>query len=135
MGAWGVLAFDNDTANDWAYRLDDVSDLSLVVAALEHVEEVGDDYLSSDLACVALAACEVMARLRGKPGYCNAYTENVDDWVAAHPQAPPHTLIERGTRVIERVLGDKSELASLWDLDDGTEWRASVEDLRRRLTT
>ncbi|MGE3819895.1 MAG: DUF4259 domain-containing protein, partial [Isosphaeraceae bacterium] len=35
MGIWGVLAFDNDTANDWAYDLEDVDDLSLVESALE----------------------------------------------------------------------------------------------------
>jgi hypothetical protein len=29
MGAWGVRAFDNDDANDWAHDLDGVSDLSL----------------------------------------------------------------------------------------------------------
>ena len=45
MGAWGELAFDNDTANDWAYGLDDASDLSLVESAFDELEEVGDDYL------------------------------------------------------------------------------------------
>ena len=29
MGAWGHRSFDNDTANDWAYDLKEVSDLSL----------------------------------------------------------------------------------------------------------
>ena len=33
MSAWGVLAFDNDTANDWAYGLDGVDDLGLVESA------------------------------------------------------------------------------------------------------
>ena len=27
MGAWGVLAFDNDDANDWAYDLEEADDL------------------------------------------------------------------------------------------------------------
>ncbi len=69
MGAWGVLAFDNDTANDWAYGLDGVDDLGLVESAFDEVAEVGGDDLDSDLACNALAACEVLARLRGRPGY------------------------------------------------------------------
>ena len=38
MGTWGVLAFDNDDANDWAYGLDSVSDLSLVESAFDDVE-------------------------------------------------------------------------------------------------
>jgi hypothetical protein len=33
MGAWGELAFDNDTANDWASDLQDSGDLSLVDAS------------------------------------------------------------------------------------------------------
>jgi hypothetical protein len=68
MGAWGELAFDNDAANDWAYGLDDVDDLSLVESALQVIEAVGSGYLDQDIACNALAACEVLARLRGKPG-------------------------------------------------------------------
>src|ERR1700733_11917553 len=30
MGAWGELAFDNDSANDWAYSLDEADDLAPV---------------------------------------------------------------------------------------------------------
>src|SRR6476469_3755285 len=95
MGAWGELAFDNDTANDWAYGLDDVDDLSLVESAFDELEEIGDDYLDQDVACSALAACEVIARLQGNPGYENAYTENVDRWVAAHRLKPPAALVAR----------------------------------------
>ncbi len=29
MGAWGERAFDNDMANDWAYGLEDLDDLSM----------------------------------------------------------------------------------------------------------
>ena len=30
MVAWGIRAFDNDDANDWAYDLAEIDDLSLV---------------------------------------------------------------------------------------------------------
>src|SRR5688572_691259 len=99
MGAWGVLAFDNDQACDWAYDLENVHDLSLVEAALAEVEAVGPD-LDSNLACNALAACEVLARLRGRPGYRNAYTEKVDAWVAQHPITPAPQLLARASQVI-----------------------------------
>ena len=92
MGAWGEFAFDNDTANDWAYGLM-TSDLSLVEYAFDELEEVGDDYLDQDVACNALAACEVIARLRGNPGYKNAFTEKVDEWVAAHKLKPSPVLV------------------------------------------
>lgn len=50
MGAWGHGAFDNDTACDWAYELEQASDLSLVDIALQNVLFVGKDYLDSDVA-------------------------------------------------------------------------------------
>ena len=96
MGAWGHLPFDNDTTNDWAYDLEEVDDLSLVEAAFAELEEVGTEYLDQDLACNALGACEVLARLLGRPGYINAYTEKVDAWVAAHKIKPSPALPDRG---------------------------------------
>jgi hypothetical protein len=132
MGAWGVLAFDNDDANDWAYGLDDVSDLTLVESAFSQLEEA-DDYLEAPTACEALAACEVLARLLGHPGYSNSYTEKVDEWVRQHAIAPSPKLIARAQSAIDRILADKSELRDLWEEGDASEWRAVVEDLRDRL--
>lgn len=132
MGAWGVLAFDNDEACDWASDLDGIDDLSLIESTFASAESSGD-YLDAHEACNALAACEVLARLRGNHGYKNPYTEDVDAWVQAHDIEPPAALLARAEAVIERILGEKSELPELWDEGDGTEWRQSVEDLRRRL--
>jgi hypothetical protein len=134
MGAWGHLAFDNDTANDWAYGLEEVDDLSLVEAAFDEIEEVGAEYLDQDVACNALGACEVLARLLGHPGYTNAYTEKVDQWVAAHKLKPSSALLKRASAAIDRVLAENSELRDLWEEgDDGDAWRKSVEDLRARM--
>jgi Domain of unknown function (DUF4259) len=109
IGAWGELAFDNDTANDWAYDLADARDLSLVESTFGELEAVGSGYLDQDVACCALAACEVVARLQGHRGYTNAYTANVDRWVAEHPmyrnwKGWSHTVsvsIGKGRRVSE----------------------------------
>lgn len=135
MGAWGVLAFDNDAANDWAYDLEESDDLTLVESALDEVVTSEGDYLDSDLACHALAACEVLARLRGRPGYANVYTEKVDEWVTAHRQTlvPTSEQLSRASEAIDRILGADSELCELWDEGDGEAWRAAVEDLRQRL--
>ena len=131
MGAWGALAFDNDDANDWAYDLDDHNDLSLVEDAFSDV--VGPTvYLEAPTACNALAACEVLARLNGKPGYKNAYTEKVDQWVAKHKLDVPDKLLNRANAVIDRILGKDSELNELW-ADDKADWLAAVENLRQRL--
>lgn len=132
MGAWGPRAFDNDTANDWADDLTDATDLSLVESAFDELEEVADQYLDQDVACCALAACEVLARCRGNPGYKDAYTEKVDAWVAARPQAVSTALVKRALRAIQRILGESSELRELWDGD--RDWLEAVEDLRQRLS-
>ena len=135
MGAWGVLAFDNDDANDWAYGLEEVEDLSLVVEAFAAAEGA-ESYLEAPDACNALAACEVLARLRGNFGYQNAYTEKVDAWVKKHPQKPAAELVARADEVIRLVLGPQSELRELWEEgkgDRGAGWVKAVEDLRRRV--
>ena len=133
MGAWGCLAFDDDDANDWAYGLDDVEDLSLVESAFAVVEGASD-YLEAPDASNALAACEVIARLNGKAGYTNSYTEKVDKWVAAHAAKPSSKLIARADAVIDRILGANSELAQLWgESDESGAWVASVEELRGRV--
>ncbi|MBL8797030.1 MAG: DUF4259 domain-containing protein [Planctomycetia bacterium] len=133
MGAWGVRAFDNDTANDWAYGLDEVRDLSLVEAAFAALEAVGADFLEQDVGAHALAACEVLARLLGNPGYQDAYTEKVDQWVAAHPLKPSPKLLARAEAALDRVLGNESELREEWQDVGEDEWRQAVEELRQRL--
>jgi Domain of unknown function (DUF4259) len=133
MGAWGELAFDNDTANDWAYDLADARDLSLVEAAFTNLEAAGSGYLDQDVACCALAASEVVARLQCRPGYTNAYTEKVDRWVGEHPIQIPDSLIVRARAAIDRILADDSELRQLWEEQDPTAWLASVADLRTRV--
>lgn len=134
MGAWGVLAFDNDEANDWAYGLDDVSDLSLVDGAFGRVEASAGRYLEQGDAAEALGACEVVARLQGRSGYTNAYTDKVDKWVAEHRISPSTELIARGNAVIDRILGADSELRELWEEAGDSEWQAAVADLRTRMT-
>ena len=119
MGAWGELAFENDTAADWVDGLDECEDLALVDAALAAVEEE-EDYLDADLGCEALAACEVLARLNGNFGYQTESTEAVDAWVAAHPDLEvSEELVERAHAVIDRILGKRSELRELWARDAG----------------
>jgi hypothetical protein len=132
MGDWGFKSFDNDAANDWAYGLDDVTDLSLVESAFQAVEESGD-YLEAPDACNAIAACEVLAGLLGHPGYQDSYTEKVDAWVASHPTRPSDVLLARAQSVLDRILGEGSELLELWNEGDGSEWLGAVQDLRGRL--
>ncbi|MEJ2558994.1 MAG: DUF4259 domain-containing protein [Anaerolineae bacterium] len=133
MGAWGADTFDNDTACDWSYELNEVDDLSLVRETLARVLTVGEEYLDSDDACEGLAACEVVARLKGNWGVRNPYTETIDKWVETHGIAPSGDLVQSAVAVIDRVLSAPSELLELWEEGDLTEWRNAVENLRSRV--
>src|SRR5260370_26552304 len=134
MGAWAHDTFDNDTACDWAFGLEKVNDLSLVTGALAGILETGNDYLDSDAACEGLAACEVIARLKGNWGVRNAYTEPVDNWVSAHPIPVSAALAQQAAAVIDRVLSPPSELLDLWgDGKDPQEWHEAVSNLRARV--
>jgi len=130
MGAWGTNTFDNDDACDWAYTLEESKDLRVVESALAEVLQT-DDYLECDTGANGLAACEVIARLKGNWGVKNSYTETVDKWVLAHPQTPPANLVEGANAAIDRVLADDSELKEMWE--GNGEWVDAVEDLRRRV--
>lgn len=135
MGAWGPMAFENDDAGDFFYELEETGDLSPIENTFASIEE-SPEYLEAPDACMAIAGCEVLARLRGNPGYCDASTETVDEWIAAHPIVPPPPLIDRGVAIIDRVLSENSELRELWDESEEAEsWHASIADLRTRLTT
>ncbi len=134
MGAWGAGSFDNDTACDWSYDLEETDDLSLVEDALERVLEAGDEYLDAMDAEEALAAAEVIARLQGNFGEKNAYTEPVDEWVAANPLPVSPELAKRSHAVIERIVGSESELAELWEESESfDEWKAAVAELKGRI--
>jgi Domain of unknown function (DUF4259) len=134
MGAWDVGTFDNETACDWAFELEDTGDLSLVQATVEAVLEVGDGYLAADLGCEALAAGEVIARLLGSGGERNAHTRTIDEWVEAHPITPSTHLVAQAVSAIDRIVSPDSELLELWtESNDLEKWRAVVADLRARL--
>ena len=65
MGSWGVDSFGNDDAADWAWQLDDSSDLTLVEATLERASVSVDTYLEAPAACegVALVSGSLMNTL------------------------------------------------------------------------
>lgn len=134
MGAWNHDAFGNDTACDWAQGLQEVTDLSLVQAALDAALQEEAEALDADIACEALAAIEVVARLRGHAGFTNAYTEGVDDWVAQTRLVPPERLVEQALAALDLIGGPASELKELWDESDSAQdWQDSLAELRARL--
>jgi hypothetical protein len=135
MGAWSVDSFGNDTACDWAYGLEEVSDLSLVRETIQKVVDSGNEPLDASDAEEAIAAVEVLARLKGNFGERSSYTEATDNWVRAHPQQPPMILINLASQALDRILKPPSELLDLWqEGEDFAAWKNSVLDLKKRAT-
>ena len=130
MGAWDADSFDNDTACDWAGNFAESTDLRMVFEVFDKVLDE-DEYLDSTTACRALAACEVIARLKGNWGKRDPYSEDVDNWVLAHPMQVPRDYTERARAVVDRVLSPISELNDLWENDP--DWLVATGDLRKRL--
>jgi hypothetical protein len=137
MGSWGVDAFENDNAADWAFQLEEAEDLTLVretFALVTDGVQDDNDAVDADVACEALAACEVIARLKGNWARQDPFSEPVDRWVTAHPSQLRADLVEQACSAIDSILGPRSELAQLWDEAGKIDaWRASVQDLRARV--
>jgi hypothetical protein len=133
MGAWGAGNFENDVALDWVIALEGADDLRLVRQAIADVLQ-DDDYLDPDVACMGLAAAEVVAALRDRPA--DKLPEEVSRWVRAHRTAPGKTLVGDCLLAIEKIRhGEGSELRELWE-EDGSpaiEWYAVLDDLVSRL--
>ncbi|MGV3772086.1 MAG: DUF4259 domain-containing protein [Verrucomicrobiales bacterium] len=133
MGAWDHTSFGNDEACDWAYELEDCADLSFVEQTLDKVVN-NAEYLETFEAAEAIAAAETVARLQGRHGIQNAYSETVDQWVEAHPIIPPPALIAKAHAALDRILDGNSELFDLWEESDSfEEWKGAMIDLKERI--
>lgn len=133
MGAWSEDTFGNDTACDWIGTFLANPGLHVVNETINNVLST-DDYLDSDEACECLAACEVIARLQGRWGLRNSYSERLDAWIESNPQSVPAELKESADAAVARILAPESELTELWDEDGrNDEWHDAIDDLRARV--
>lgn len=129
MGAWGILPFENDDALDWLDELEGCG-TEVVRAALA---KAGEGYVEATEGCVAVAAAEVISASQGNPP--GDLPENVADWVTAHGRGITAEDVELALKAVQRVAGEESELAELWDEADEPEWRESIDDLAELLRT
>lgn len=132
MGAWSHEPFGNDDANDWAYGLENVNDLSLIEEAIDRVLEA-DEYLESPEASEAVGAIEVLAKMLGKGTQSDTYTEKVDEWVKSVSVHPSAALLAKANHALERILDKNSELRELWEEAEAEEWKSSIASLQRAI--
>ncbi len=128
MGTWDIGPFDNDTAADFSYRVDDAADgkkADVLLAAFREVTGTGEEYLDADLGAEAVAsAALVAAQCPGGEPVTTSYA----------PKEPlgelPAALRAEAVAALDRVLAEPSELLELWEESDGEEWKAGVRRLR-----
>jgi hypothetical protein len=129
MGAWGVGAFDNDTALDWLDTLERLGTEALLAAFQSIAEE--DARIEVGEARIALAAAEAVAAARGHappdlPG-------ELAEWVEARGSAVDAALAAQAAGAVKRIH-DASDLRDLWAEDDSAgEWDGRMGDLLERL--
>ena len=129
-GAWGVGAFENDSALDWAYKLERSSSLQILVETFAEVQMQG--YLEMESCSHAIAAAEVVASMRTAdfghlPDGVNVWAEERSDEVTLQ-------LVEKARTAVAVCHDDsRSEIAQLWSESESEEWRASLNRLIERL--
>jgi hypothetical protein len=135
MRAWGVQAFDNDWAGDWAVELNQATDLEPLEQAIAAVHVAHDVRVDDEDGARALAAIEVLARLLGNPRPDTYADMAADEWVARVGLRPSPELLTRARSAIDRVLANNSELREFWETDEAqfARWRAWVDELRERI--
>jgi hypothetical protein len=136
MGTWDVGSFGNDGAVDWTYGLEESDDLSYVEDALDAAADVAPSAAVPVDACEnAVAAADVVARLLGKWGARDSYSNTADTWVESHPKLKPtEPLVKKARVALDRIVTMPSELLELWEeAGDAEGWIESVNEVRSRL--
>ena len=130
MGTWSHEPFGNDTANVWAYELDDTTDFSVIDATLQTALDEGQENLDADLAMEAIAAIEVLAKSLGHGTQTDVYTDKVDEWVDRISLKPSADLLQKAEQVLALVASDHSELKELWQESEEYElWANNLQQL------
>ncbi len=132
MGTWGEKNFENDTAGDWIYDLEEQADVrSFLVETLQKVSGAGkDDYIEASECYEALAAAEVICAMRSRP--CTDLPDEVKAILEKHPVEPDVDLLALASDAAGRILAD-SELKELWDETEEDSWQKVIKDLIERL--
>ncbi|MFB6633085.1 DUF4259 domain-containing protein [Streptomyces sp. NPDC056362] len=128
MGTWDIGPFDNDTAADFSYRVDEAPEeqrAEVLRAAFREVTGTGGEYLDADFAVEAIASAALVA------AQCPGGAPVTTSYAPKKPlPALPADLRPTAIEALDRILVEPSELLELWEESDGEEWKAGVRRLR-----
>lgn len=133
MGTWSGQPFGNDVAADWAWDLDGAGGWEVVLEALSAVLDEDPESVDADVATVAVAAAEVVARQRGRATQSDSYTERVAAFVGRVP-APPAEISSVALRALDIAAAPNGELGELWAESGDDEGPEAIELLREALS-
>ncbi|MGH7142672.1 MAG: DUF4259 domain-containing protein [Planctomycetota bacterium] len=155
MSTWGTGCFESDAAQDFLTQLLQSDDLQLLTEALETGVEAPEGTLEEAEGARAIAAAEIVARLRGylpaplpPPTTPPAVPELIDlvvrdepgerpelpGWIQARAKLATPALAKLALKALDRVMQPPSELLELWTEPPGNiTWQNALEELRGRL--
>jgi len=137
VGAWDVGPFDNDSAADWCGDLEDTPAehrTDLVRNTLLFAINC-NEYLDVDDGSAAIAAAAIVAaHLPGQPQITSPYAP--DFLTAGGSIEITEDMVSLAIRALDRVSGDDSEWAALWqDANTGSSAFSAIRDVRSILAT
>ena len=133
MGAWGTASFENDSAIDWFFRLEEAVDPGEVITLALDAAVGEADELGVEAACEAVAAAELSASCAGHGP--ERLPDRVRAWVEMHPHEPHDSELAVAVQALRRVR-EESELREQWDEDfeaQGERWLREIDDLIARI--
>lgn len=132
MGTWGIRTFDNDGTSDWLYDLEEAVGTSLLEQALN---AEGSEYLEAPDGEIILAAAEIILGIKDKPR--SNLPDNAIEWINSHKNLDVSKLVTKAIFLIDRVLGENSELNELWaeNEENYPDWKSDVMELRKLLAS
>ena len=127
MGTWGIEPFENDTAADWVWDLEESSSIEPLTTALD----VGPAYIDADVGVLAVCAAHLLAAARD-PRRVEEIPEDLLEFLTKHRPALLAIDPQPAVAVLKRILDeDDSELAQLWQEsdEDHAKWVAHVSGI------
>jgi hypothetical protein len=131
MGAWGAGSFDNDTALDFAARVEGVDDLARAFrAATKGSEPDLSGEIDADVSCEIIVAAECVAAMRGhrSSDMPADLAERVHGFGTSSLE-----LFDRARDTLSAVMS-RSELLELWgETESKGDFARALTDLMERL--
>ena len=131
MGTWGLGPFENDTALDWVWELQE-GGLEVLAGTLRRAAESDpNEYLEAPDGDEAVAAAAVVAAARA--GDEIAVPDEVAAWLAEHRGGIDDTFADAARSALDRVVAPNSELRELFEEAGEADWISRVTALRAQL--